>query len=408
MKWFCLLFFVFASSCFAGKFFPGTDFDEVRVFLYNLENEIDGRNDVPFLNREGTPHHSNVTGDGIVLSPEQQTRLLRALRHGKDFESALCYQPHHAFVFYRGGKPVAAAELCLMCAGSRYRPNHGGTPDFKALSQLVAELGLPDFDHPDKWEAFAKALENPPKKAFTEDFAKPEQGAAKQLASNPFITWHKKAGQDGAGLRVRYEGYERGSRRVISNLPLGESADVAVLEYDVFFERDFQFVKGGKLHGLGPKNPATGGAKVGKDNWSARLMFGPEGRVKTYNYTQTLRGNFGEGVVAPDFAFKRGQWYRIAHAVKLNTPGEDDGEVRLSVDGRLIAWETKLTFRKVGTPDSAIQHLLFSTFHGGQSRDWAPRKAGSFATVHARFDNIDVHLGHRKVYSSAIGKQDDR
>ena len=35
-----------------------------------------------------------------------------------------------------------------------------------------------------------------------------------------------------------------------------------------------------------------------------------------------------------------------------------------------------------------INQFLFSTFHGGSNKDWAPSK-----TVHARYDNFAVYPG---------------
>lgn len=51
----------------------------------------------------------------------------------------------------------------------------------------------------------------------------------------------------GGSLRVDYIGYERGSRRVVKRLLLGESLREATLCYDVLFPADFDFVKGGKF-----------------------------------------------------------------------------------------------------------------------------------------------------------------
>jgi len=60
------------------------------------------------------------------------------------------------------------------------------------------------------------------------------------------------------GLRARYEGCEIGSRRTVSRHRLPERGSEMTLCYDVMFPPEFQFVRGGKLHGLGPEQPITG------------------------------------------------------------------------------------------------------------------------------------------------------
>lgn len=81
----------------------------------------------------------------------------------------------------------------------------------------------------------------------------------KQLLSHRHISLAKGGGPDGTdAIRVAYVGSEQGSERVIVRVPLGFATEVATLSFDVRFDRDFQWVKGGKLHGLGPKRPVTG------------------------------------------------------------------------------------------------------------------------------------------------------
>jgi hypothetical protein len=40
------------------------------------------------------------------------------------------------------------------------------------------------------------------------------------------------------------------------------------------FDQDWQWVLGGKLHGLGPEQPITGGNERLPTGWSARVTFG--------------------------------------------------------------------------------------------------------------------------------------
>ena len=89
------------------------------------------------------------------------------------------------------------------------------------------------------------------------------RGVAAQLLSNKNIHLAEKAGPDGSdAIRVVYVGCARGSDRVTATLPLSAPASAAKLEFDVRFDEDFQWVLGGKLHGLGPANAVTGGERT--------------------------------------------------------------------------------------------------------------------------------------------------
>ena len=199
----------------------------------------------------------------------------------------------------------------------------------------------------------------------------------------------------GRALRATYQGYKEGSRRIVEEFPLSESADEVSLSFDVNFEKDFDFTRGGKLHGIGPKNRVTGGKAMTKNGYSVRLMFGSKGGLKSYIYHQDQRGKYGDSKVASGFSFKRGRYYALTLHTKLNSTAEaKDGFVRVYVDGKLKIDHKGLRFRGSEDRDTLFSQLLFSTFHGGNTRAWAPQNAdGSFATVHALFDNFAVYKG---------------
>ncbi|MDH3719263.1 MAG: hypothetical protein OES79_14180, partial [Planctomycetota bacterium] len=157
---------------------------------------------------------------------------------------------------------------------------------------------------------------------------------------------------------------------------------------------DFRFVKGGKLFGVGPSNPRVGGEAQHPQQWSARMMFSRGGALKTYNYHQDAK-TYGEGQAVPDFAFEKNRYYRLSFHVKLNDPPtEKNGLTHIYIDGKRMLEDNDLQFRKVNGEKSLIQRLLFNTFHGGDSRAWAPvNDDGSLATVHARYDNFSVYPG---------------
>lgn len=197
------------------------------------------------------------------------------------------------------------------------------------------------------------------------------------------------------GLRAHYEGCEMGSRRMVSRHELPERGSEMTLCYDVKFPEDFQFVRGGKLHGLGPERPITGGKPMTYSGWSARVVFTGEGGVATYLYTQDKESRYGEKVRAKDFRFERGRFHAVSLHVGLNSAPElVDGFAEIYVDGRMVTEQRSVRFRATDDEKSLISKMLFSTFHGGHEPECAPRDAeGKFASVTAVFDNFAVYAG---------------
>lgn len=192
-------------------------------------------------------------------------------------------------------------------------------------------------------------------------------------------------------IRVDYRGNRRGSERVIVNYALPPSLHYT-LSFDVYFCSEFDFRKGGKLHGLGPARPVAGGNRVSPARWSARAMFRRDGGLQTYIYSQNIKGRYGDVVIANSFRFKPGRYYALSYQVALNSPAsEANGYMRLYVNGERVVEHNNIQFRSSETLDSHIGTLMFNTFHGGHTAEWAPRKAdGSYAVTCAYFDNYTV------------------
>jgi hypothetical protein len=221
----------------------------------------------------------------------------------------------------------------------------------------------------------------------------PTRGHGRYWLEHPHIELVEGAGPDGSNaIRVAYVGFDRGSERVVLRAPLAGRARSARLTFDVCFDRDFQWVRAGKLHGLGPKEAVTGGNARRPWGWSARAVFSSDGRLGTYLYDQDAEKKYGVGERSAPGVLSRGSWQRIEMDLHLNTPGEADGLAILRVDGTEAVRHEGVAFRGQGGQRTLIQAFLFSTFHGGSDPSWAPRDGdGNYTTVFALFDNFEVN-----------------
>lgn len=228
------------------------------------------------------------------------------------------------------------------------------------------------------------------------DFSDADHPAAVELAGKKQNEILPSVGRDGTpGLRTLYVGGDMGSERVVTRPKLPRPVLEATLSFDVRFADDFQFVMGGKLHGLGPTAPTTGGEPTKPNGWSTRLMWRAGGVLQTYVYDQRKTTKWGDSVNAADFAFETGRWYELTMHTKVNDPPEAaNGFVHVYVDGEKLIEHNNLQLRAVGDDDTLINRLMFSTFHGGNGPEWAPKNEnGSFATLYADFDNFRVVKG---------------
>ncbi|MFQ3787750.1 polysaccharide lyase [Halomonas sp. A29] len=184
------------------------------------------------------------------------------------------------------------------------------------------------------------------------------------------------AGQTGIGepgLRVHYPAGTSspgedpvGGAGFYSDPPSIKGADRACLSYMVRFPTDFDFVRGGKLPGLYGGEAPSGGEDVdGTTGFSMRLMWREEGEGELYPY---VVGFEGDSVGRGSWRFPLGQWVTIEQEIVLNDPGQENGIVRLWVDGRPVLEQQNVVYRT--TPAITIDGLMFSTFFGGTGEGW--------------------------------------
>ena len=159
------------------------------------------------------------------------------------------------------------------------------------------------------------------------------------------------------------------------------------LSYRVLFEKGFDFRRGGKLPGLGGGKANTGGEKPTGDGWSARYMWGEGGKLALYLYHLDQKTKYGDHY-GLGFKIVPGKWHELDQLVEVNAPGKADGRIRVRVDAKLALDLRDLRLRgKVKPGVALVDQFLFSTFHGGGTKDWTPRRDS-----HARFDDFRIRL----------------
>lgn len=200
-----------------------------------------------------------------------------------------------------------------------------------------------------------------------------------------------------------------------------------VLAFTVRFDDDFDFVRGGKVHGICSRNCYSNGDPVPGDGMSARFMWRPvltgEGaRLVVYTYHTDMPGVYGQDfpllhdaprmVVQPDASLwvpetgetfvvgyeprdQLGSWevmrvypgmpHQLVLRVNLNHPASRNGSIQAWLDGELGLNVAGFEFAVAGADpqDYLLQFVLFQTFFGGGDVSWAPPR-----DVFADFDDF--------------------
>jgi len=167
--------------------------------------------------------------------------------------------------------------------------------------------------------------------------------------------------------------------------PFGRQ-EAAELRYEVRFNENFDFVKGGKLPGLcgGPKTITGGDVVNGMEGFSARIMWRKDGCGQAYVYHMHQPSKYGDEFDFPaDFRFTPGKAVTFRMQVKMNAADQKNGQLRVWADERLVVDKNDLQWRKGN--DYGVDSILFNTFHGGGDTSWAPSR-----DVWAEFSGFQV------------------
>ncbi|KZV77090.1 polysaccharide lyase family 14 protein [Peniophora sp. CONT] len=181
----------------------------------------------------------------------------------------------------------------------------------------------------------------------------------------------------------------------------GDPFESMMLSYEVAFDENFDWNKGGKLPGLrgGAPNGCSGGNQAdGASCFSTRMMWRKNGAGEIYAYIPRdndicdasgvmCNDEFGASIGRGDFSFASGQWNKVSLAIQLNNPVDTaNGRAQVYYNDLLLIDRSDLVFR---TNDNlTAQGMYFSTFFGGNDESWAPD-----SDTHTYFRNIQLWAG---------------
>ncbi|MGM8225398.1 polysaccharide lyase [Cellvibrio sp. ARAG 10.3] len=216
--------------------------------------------------------------------------------------------------------------------------------------------------------------------------------ASAGVADNRLHILNDPEGGNNKVLRVTYRQGQvgGGSASVFTYTIPGAPHNQLWLQYKVMFDENFTWVKGGKLPGLagytGTK-PTGCVANNLLNGFSARLMWRENGHALQYLYNPNKTEYCGD-YSSYYFFFTKGRWHTITSHVELGSVNQHDGRITTYIDGEAVLVSSNLLLRT--SAQVTIDKLLFETFFGGSSNDWAPA-----TDQYSYFDNITISTTSR-------------
>jgi len=202
-------------------------------------------------------------------------------------------------------------------------------------------------------------------------------------------------GNHGNAMRVFFAANSYGGRNNSGSqwvVKLEDAYDELYFAYDVYFENDAEFVKGGKLPGLMSTDYySNGGVKPdGTDRWTGGMVWLADGKISSYIYHANQSGRYGDHIkwnsgIGGQKYFQKGKWHRVELYYKMNTPGVLNGRVKGWLDGVLSLDTNKVMYRMPGGKHLDIGTLVFKTHYGGGNSTWSPS-----TDQHVYFDNFVI------------------
>ena len=228
------------------------------------------------------------------------------------------------------------------------------------------------------------------------DWSSPKWENGVEQGRVSIVSGQQAYGGTGNSLAISYPSGKFGTQNTGAQwrLELSGKHEELYSSYRIKFKTGFDFVRGGKLPGLGGGSTPTGAKKAtGVNGWSGRMMWrtdfqGTPGnpaqltsRVISYaKYANSGFNNLGEqadkkylrDAAKNLITLKSGVWFSIAQRIKMNDPGIANGIIQIWVDNVKVFDQNDVLFRT--DEKLKIDVFYFSTFFGGSNKAWATSK----------------------------------
>ncbi|EIE76850.1 hypothetical protein G6F55_007803 [Rhizopus delemar] len=208
-------------------------------------------------------------------------------------------------------------------------------------------------------------------------------------------------------LRVKYNAHSRNPEGSLTGglgflaepITVSKRAKTVSLQYSVYFPKNFDFVKGGKLPGVfGGNGECTGGDESGSC-FTSRLMWRDDGLGEIYAYlphnkqrsdicdnkVNICNSDYGYSLGRGQFEFKKGAWTTVRQVLTLNQVNKRNGRMILYVNGVKKVDIKNVVIRTSTTPNTV--GIMFHTFFGGSDNTWATPK-----TQYSYFKNFKFQV----------------
>jgi len=169
------------------------------------------------------------------------------------------------------------------------------------------------------------------------------------------------------------------------------TASEVTFGYSVYFPKGFQFNKGGKLPGIygGDSDSIAVGCSGGRRDtkcFSARLMWREDGMGEMYTYLppgieankkicdyppdSDCNDTYGASIARGSFTFADGAWTTVVERIKLNDPGQENGELQMWANGKQVIDISGLVLVD-DSGEGAMRGIQMQTFFGGHDDSFA-------------------------------------
>jgi polysaccharide lyase-like protein len=130
------------------------------------------------------------------------------------------------------------------------------------------------------------------------------------------------------------------------------------LSYQVLLPSDFDFNLGGAMPGL------IGEADQSTDRFLVRPSWHQGGTVSVTNFVTLDGKKFKQVADAEGVTLPRGKWIQIDQELVLNSPEQENGILRLWIDGALAIDKADIAYRV--KPDIAVSGVAADFFYNGE------------------------------------------